>query len=87
MASLLESEGVRAIVTSRAKRVASLRRKLLQRYPSKKYGNRDEIFADIHDLVGIRIAVLPGAGRRGTQAHSRNTSSSNGRKFPESFRA
>lgn len=87
MASLLESEGVRAIVTSRAKRVASLRRKLLQRYPSKKYGNRDEIFADIHDLVGIRIALyFPGQGDAVRKLIREHFIVEREKKFPESSR-
>lgn len=87
MASLLESEGIRAIVTSRAKRIPSLRRKLLQRYPSKKYKSRDEIYKDIHDLVGVRVALyFPGQTEAVRHLIREHFTVEKEKAFPESSR-
>lgn len=58
--NLLEN-GIRAIVSSRAKRSDRLRDKVLERNKSKKYGSVDQIYKDIVDLAGVRIALyFPG---------------------------
>lgn len=64
-AALLERElvnaGLRAIVTSRAKSVESLHRKLIRRNAKKSYQSAEDIRADIVDLAGVRIALyFPG---------------------------
>jgi ppGpp synthetase/RelA/SpoT-type nucleotidyltranferase len=57
--SHLQASGIRAIVTSRAKKPLSLERKLRQRSLSKKkqYKSLDEVYADIVDLAGVRVAL------------------------------
>src|SRR5437762_2759827 len=59
----LEAAGVRAIVTHRAKRPDSLLRKLRQRTKDKEYPTVESIYADIHDLAGVRIALYFPADR------------------------
>lgn len=54
---LLSDAGIRAIVTSRAKSPTRLRDKLNQRNVSKKYKNEIDIYNDIADLAGLRIAL------------------------------
>lgn len=87
ISSLLESSGIRAIVTSRAKRVASLRRKLLKRHREKNYQTLEDIARDIHDLAGVRIALyFPGDRepvRRLIREHFRVEKE---KEFPESCR-
>lgn len=59
----LEQSGIRAIVTSRAKRPDRLRSKLEKRQAERgsAYTSLDEIAADIVDLAGVRIALyFPG---------------------------
>lgn len=65
--AMLQSEltrrGIRAMVTSRAKDPERLRAKLLERNAlrEKKYSSLDEIYADIVDLAGARVAIyFPG---------------------------
>lgn len=59
--SNLQSAGVRAIVTSRAKSLGRLETKLRQRDVSKHYGDVRDIFEDIVDLAGVRVALyFPG---------------------------
>lgn len=53
----LEREGIRAIVTYRAKRFDRLKEKLIKRNERKSYKNIDEIYDDIVDLAGVRIAI------------------------------
>jgi ppGpp synthetase/RelA/SpoT-type nucleotidyltranferase len=55
--SSLQSAGIRAIVTSRAKNPTRLEDKVRQRAQSKNYGSVDEIYSDIVDLAGIRVAL------------------------------
>src|SRR4051812_11254716 len=52
----LETAGIRAIVTHRAKRPDSLLRKLRQGADGKNYTSVDDIYARVHDLAGARIA-------------------------------
>lgn len=54
---LLQVAGVRALVTSRAKRVKSLRDKLTRRYNKSVYEDLAAIQQDIKDLAGVRIAL------------------------------
>jgi ppGpp synthetase/RelA/SpoT-type nucleotidyltranferase len=57
----LESLGIRAIVTHRAKRPDRLKAKLNMRNTVKGYQTVEEIYTDIPDLAGVRIALyFPG---------------------------
>lgn len=59
--SLLESNGIRAIVTFRAKRYDRLDDKIEKRAKEKNYKTIEDIYADIIDLAGVRIALyFPG---------------------------
>jgi ppGpp synthetase/RelA/SpoT-type nucleotidyltranferase len=53
----LFKRGLKAIVTYRAKRPDRLKDKLIKRNEEKHYKNIEEIFQDIVDLAGIRIAL------------------------------
>lgn len=55
----LDTEGIMAIVTARVKDPDRLLQKLKNREKEhdRRYASREEIFADIHDLVGTRIAL------------------------------
>lgn len=59
----LQSAGIRAIVTYRAKRSDRLEEKLRQRIGQKHYKSVDSIYKDIIDLAGIRIALYFPADR------------------------
>jgi len=57
----LESSGIRAIVTFRAKRADRLEDKLIKRDIEKNYFKVEDIYKDIVDLAGVRIALyFPG---------------------------
>ena len=57
----LGRSGIRAMVTFRAKRVDKLREKVAARNKAKTYTTVDQIYADIIDLAGVRIALyFPG---------------------------
>lgn len=57
----LRSAGLRAIVTSRAKNPARLEAKVRQRALLREYEKVSEIFDDIVDLAGVRVALyFPG---------------------------
>ncbi|WP_199722933.1 GTP pyrophosphokinase family protein [Pusillimonas sp. NJUB218] len=57
----LRSAGVRAIVTSRAKNPTRLEEKVRQRSIKTNYKNVEEIYKDIVDLAGVRVALyFPG---------------------------
>jgi ppGpp synthetase/RelA/SpoT-type nucleotidyltranferase len=57
----LESSGIRAMVTSRAKNPKRLEVKIRQRDGERDYKNVEEIYADIVDLAGVRVALyFPG---------------------------
>ncbi|HOE56175.1 MAG TPA: RelA/SpoT domain-containing protein [Bacillota bacterium] len=59
--SIIQRSGIRAIVTYRAKKPDSLREKLIKRNSFKKYQNIEQIYSDIVDLSGVRIAIyFPG---------------------------
>ncbi|MET8232234.1 RelA/SpoT domain-containing protein [Micromonospora sp. NPDC005298] len=53
----LQAAGIRSLVTYRAKSIARLRDKCLKREQQNPYTTVDEIFDDIVDLVGIRVAL------------------------------
>jgi ppGpp synthetase/RelA/SpoT-type nucleotidyltranferase len=55
--SNLRSAGIRCIVTSRAKSLERLEVKCRQRAEEKGYGSVDDIFDDIADLAGVRVAL------------------------------
>ncbi len=61
--SALASHGIRAIVTSRAKGPDRLRDKLEKRSKEKNYRTLDEIYRDIIDLAGVRVALYFPADR------------------------
>lgn len=57
----LERAGIRAIVTSRAKRPDRLKTKLEKRNEEKNYRHVSDIYDDLVDLAGVRIALyFPG---------------------------
>lgn len=53
----LQTSGIRSIVTSRAKNPLRLEAKIRQRDAEKKYTSLEEIFEDIVDLAGVRVAL------------------------------
>jgi ppGpp synthetase/RelA/SpoT-type nucleotidyltranferase len=53
----LQSTGIRSIVTSRAKSVVRLEAKVKQRAFEKNYQTVEQIFDDIVDLAGVRVAL------------------------------
>jgi ppGpp synthetase/RelA/SpoT-type nucleotidyltranferase len=55
--SNLQSAGIRAIVTSRAKNPLRLETKVRQRSKSNDYETVDSIYDDIVDLAGVRVAL------------------------------
>lgn len=55
--SELQASGIRAMVTSRAKQPGRLEDKVRQRATSKGYVTVDDIFGDIVDLAGVRVAL------------------------------
>jgi ppGpp synthetase/RelA/SpoT-type nucleotidyltranferase len=57
----IEQNGIKAIVTHRAKRPGRLRDKLLARNKKNPYQSLEDIYRDIVDLAGVRIALyFPG---------------------------
>ncbi|GFO54961.1 hypothetical protein GMSM_19680 [Geomonas sp. Red276] len=57
----LRASGVRAMVTYRAKAVGRLEPKVRDRYQRKQYQTVTEIYNDIPDLAGVRVALyFPG---------------------------
>ena len=59
--SSLQSAGIRAIVTYRAKSPARLEEKIRQRAAAKDYQTDNDIYNDIVDLAGARVALyFPG---------------------------
>lgn len=55
--SYLQSAGVRAIVTSRAKNPVRLETKVRQRAKAHPYTSVEDIYEDIVDLAGVRVAL------------------------------
>lgn len=59
--TLLQRNGLHAVVTYRAKRPDSLKEKLIKRNETKNYESIEQIYQDIADLAGVRIAnYFPG---------------------------
>ncbi len=57
----LRQEGIRAIVTFRVKNPSRLKEKLVKRQPKQNYTCLDDIYKDIVDFAGVRIALyFPG---------------------------
>ena len=62
---LLQGEGLRAIVTSRAKGADRLEQKLRRRHAERPYETLEAVQNDVHDLVGARVALYyPGTQAR-----------------------
>jgi ppGpp synthetase/RelA/SpoT-type nucleotidyltranferase len=62
--NLLDQSGIRSIVTYRAKRPDKLENKVAERAKTKSYQSIEDIFSDIVDLAGVRIALyFPGEER------------------------
>jgi ppGpp synthetase/RelA/SpoT-type nucleotidyltranferase len=59
----LRETGIRAIVTSRAKSLSRLEDKIRQRAAKKNYKTVEDIFVDIVDLAGCRVALYFPADR------------------------
>jgi ppGpp synthetase/RelA/SpoT-type nucleotidyltranferase len=80
------SHGIRAMVTSRAKRADRLREKLLKRNKEKRYSSLNDIYKDIIDLAGVRIALyFPGDRERtGTLIKELFDEERSPKVFPES---
>jgi ppGpp synthetase/RelA/SpoT-type nucleotidyltranferase len=57
----LQTAGIRSMVTSRAKSISRLESKVRQRSNNKHYNSVEDIFSDIVDLAGARVALyFPG---------------------------
>ena len=59
----LQDAGIKAVVSSRAKSPERLRKKLYKRNPEKKYRTFLDIYDDIIDLAGVRVALYMPADR------------------------
>lgn len=59
----LQEAGIKAVVSSRAKRPSRLEKKLLKRDKKKHYQSFREIYDDIIDLAGCRVALYMPADR------------------------
>jgi len=53
----LESEGIKAILSYREKNLDKLAEKIRKRNQEKKYDSVEQIYDDIVDLAGVRIAL------------------------------
>ena len=53
----LNDTGVMALVTSRVKDPGRLKEKLLYRNKEKQYKTKEDIYSDIVDLIGLRVAL------------------------------
>jgi len=62
--TLLQRNGIHAVVTYRAKRPDSLKQKLIKRNETKSYQRIEQIYQDIADLAGVRIATYFPGDRR-----------------------
>ena len=63
LSEVLQSAGIRAIVTYRAKKPRKLKGKLLKRNQTKQYQSFQDIYDDIVDLAGVRVALYLPADR------------------------
>jgi ppGpp synthetase/RelA/SpoT-type nucleotidyltranferase len=57
LSEVLQEAGIRAIVTYRAKKPRKLKGKLLERSKAKNYQSFQDIYDDIVDLAGVRVAL------------------------------
>jgi ppGpp synthetase/RelA/SpoT-type nucleotidyltranferase len=57
IAAACEANGIRAAITSRAKEVESLRKKLVKRNVLRPYRDFKDIRTDIKDMAGVRVAL------------------------------
>ncbi|WP_230396451.1 GTP pyrophosphokinase [Streptomyces blattellae] len=81
----LKESGVRCIVTYRAKDIKRLEEKCRQRAPKKKYKSVEDIYDDIVDLAGVRIALyFPGEQDQVEKAVNRLFDLTAKKSFPES---
>lgn len=79
----LKSDGIKAIVTYRAKTSERLKEKIIQRCKEKRYQNEEAISNDIIDLSGVRIALYYPADRmRVSQLIEKNFKIIKDKKFP-----
>jgi ppGpp synthetase/RelA/SpoT-type nucleotidyltranferase len=69
----LQGAGIRCIVTDRAKSVSRLEAKCRQRAASSAYSSVDEIYDDIVDLAGVRVALYFPAEREQVEGLIRRT--------------
>src|SRR5271170_7461418 len=63
IADALQEAGIKAAVTSRAKKPRKLRSKLLKRNQTKKYQSFQDIYDDVVDMAGVRVALYLPADR------------------------
>ncbi|WP_330264181.1 RelA/SpoT domain-containing protein [Streptomyces griseorubiginosus] len=83
----LKESGVRCIVTYRAKDITRLEEKCRQRAPKKKYKTVEDIYEDIVDLAGVRIALyFPAEQDQVEKAVNRLFDLTEKKSFPESNR-
>lgn len=84
--SALKKRGLRALVTSRAKRLDSLASKVENRAQEKNYQSIEEIYADIIDLAGVRIALFfPGDREEVDRFIHNHFNVDNVKDFPEAL--
>ncbi|MDP4179243.1 MAG: tetratricopeptide repeat protein [Bacillota bacterium] len=80
----MEQMGIRAIVTSRAKKIERLRDKLEKRSIKNPYKSFEDIYDDIVDLSGVRIALyFPGDLNKVQQFIESNFEVVDCKSFPE----
>ena len=53
----LNDSGIMALVTSRVKDAGRLKEKLIGRNIEKKYQSKEDIYSDVVDLIGLRVAL------------------------------
>lgn len=53
----LNDSGIMALVTSRVKDAGRLKEKLIGRNIKKKYQSKEDIYSDVVDLIGLRVAL------------------------------
>jgi len=83
--TIIHRSGIRAIVTYRAKNPDSLKEKLIKRNSVKKYQNIEQIYRDIVDLSGVRIAIyFPGDRREIGKLIESEFNTEKVKKFPNS---
>lgn len=83
--SRLQTAGVRAMVTFRAKTVTKLEPKVRDRAVRKNYASVDDIYADIPDLAGARVALyFPGQSQQVSQIINDLFVVTHTKTFPES---